>query len=109
MQKAAIYVRDPLAPSPSIISADDQEAACRDYCAARGLSVAATYADEPGSNGQFNEMIAQTTGPEAPFDAIVVWKLHRFSRSLEDTIAYRDQLRQTHTKLLSVTERGIDD
>ena len=54
-------------------------------------------------------MIAQATGPDAPFDAIVVWKLHRFSTSLEETIEYRDILRQTRTKLLSTTERGIDD
>ena len=54
-------------------------------------------------------MIALATGPEAPFDAIVVWKLNRFSTSIKETIAYRDQLRQTRTKLLSATERGIDD
>ena len=54
-------------------------------------------------------MIAQATGPDAPFDAIVVWKLHRFSTSLEETIEYRDRLRQTRTKLLSATERAVDD
>ena len=109
MPKAAIYVRDPLAPSPSIISKEDQETACRDYCASKDLSVAAIYADHAGTNDQFERLVAHATGPGAPYDAIVVWKLHRFSRSLEDTIAYRDQLRQTRTKLLSVTERGIDD
>ncbi len=109
MQHAAIYVRDPLTPTPSIISNDGQAAACRDYCAARGLSVIVSFTDEAGGNDQFHEMITLATGPEAPFDAIVVWKLHRFSRSLEETIAYRDQLRQTRTKLLSATERGIDD
>ena len=54
-------------------------------------------------------MIAQATGPDAPFDAIVVWKLHRFSTSIEETIDYRDRLRHTRTKLLPATERGIDD
>ena len=73
------------------------------------MSVAAIYTDSAGANHQFEQLIAHATGPNDPFDAIVVWKLHRFSRSLEDTIAYRDQLRHTHTKLLSVTERGIDD
>ena len=109
LQHAAIYVRDPLASSPSIISKEDQETACRDYCTSRDLSVAATFTDEPGADDQFDEMIALATGPDAPFDAIVVWKLHRFSNSLEETIHYRDQLRQTRTKLLSATERGIDD
>ena len=99
----------PLTDHPSIISREDQETACRDYCTSKGLSVAATFADQAGAGDQFDEMIAQATGPEAPFYAIVVWKLHRFSNSLEDTIAYRDRLRQTRTKLLSATERGIDD
>ena len=84
----------------------DQETACRDYCTSKDLSVTTIFTDEPGAGDQFDEMI---TGPEAPFDAIVVWKLNRFSTSLEETIAYRDQLRQTRTKLLSATERGIDD
>ena len=109
MQNAAIYVRDPLTPTPSIISKDDQAAACRDYCSTPGLSVAATYTDEAGNNDQFERLIAHATGPGAPFDAIVVWKLHRFSRSLEETIEYRDRLRQTRTKLLSATERAVDD
>ena len=109
MKQAAIYVRAPLTPGGSIISTEDQENACRDYCTARALSVAAIYADHAGTNDHFDRLIAHATGPGAPYDAIVVWKLHRFSRSLEDTIAYRDQLRQTRTKLLSATERGIDD
>ena len=108
MQQAAIYVRDPLTNHPSMISKEDQETACRDYCTSKGLSVAATFADEAGSSDQFGRMIAQATGPEAPFDAIVVWKLHRSSPSLEETIEHRDRLRQTRTKLLSTAERGID-
>ena len=98
-----------LAPSPSIISKEDQETACRDYCASKDLSVSAIYADNAGANDQFDAMIALATGPDAPFDAIVVWKLHRFSTSIEETIDYRDRLRHTRTKLLSATERGIDD
>ena len=43
MQKAAIYVRDPLPASGSIISKEDQETACRDYCLNRGLTISATF------------------------------------------------------------------
>ena len=39
---------------------------------------------------------------------IVVWKLNRFSLSLEETIELRDKLRRVGTKLVSTTERGID-
>ena len=79
MQQAAIYVRDPLTKAGNIISKEDQETACRAYCLAKDLTVSATFTDEAGDSDQFDTMIAQATGPDAPFDAIVVWKLHRFS------------------------------
>ena len=109
MQHAAIYVRDPLAPSPSIISKEDQETACRDYCQARGLTVSATFRDTPGNRDDFARMISQTTLDDSPLYFIVVWKLHLFSRSLEETIELRDKLRRVGTKLVSTTERGIED
>ena len=43
MQKAAIYVRDPLTTTGSRISKDNQEIACREYCQARGLTVSGTF------------------------------------------------------------------
>ena len=94
MRHAAIYVRDPLTKAGNIISKEDQETACRAYCLAKDLTVSATFTDEAGDSDQFDTMIAQATGPDAPFDAIVVWKLHRFSTSLEETIEYRDILRR---------------
>ena len=66
MKQAAIYVRAPLTPGGSIISTDDQETVCRDYCANKDLSVAAIFADDAGANDQFEKLIAQATGPEAP-------------------------------------------
>ena len=46
MKQAAIYVRAPLAPGGSIISTENQETACRDYCTTKNLSIAAIYADK---------------------------------------------------------------
>ena len=93
MRQAAIYFRDPL-PSPwNILSADDQEKARRNYCQARGLTVSATFRDTAGTRGEFAKMISQSTRGDSAFDYIVVWKLHRFSRSLEETIELRDKLR----------------
>ena len=71
MQQAAIYVRDPLTKAGNIISKEDQETACRAYCLAKDLTVAATFADQARAGDQFDAMIAQATGPAAPFDAIV--------------------------------------
>ena len=96
MQKAAIYVRHPLATTGSILSVEDQETACREYCQARGLTVSATFIDTAGTRNDSN------------LDFIVVWKLNRFSMPLEETIELRDKLRRVGTKLVSSTERGID-
>ena len=109
MQKAAIYVRDPLTTIGSIISKEDQENACREYCQARGLIVSATFRDTADSRDEFTSMISKATLDDSPLDFIVVWKLHRFSISLEETIELRDKLRRVGTRLVSTTERGIDD
>ena len=109
MQHAAIYVRDPLTPSSSIISKEDQETACREYCASRGLTVSATFRDTPGNRDEFTRMISLATLDDSAVDHIVVWKLHLFSISLEETIELRDRLRRVGTRLVSTTEKGIDD
>ena len=109
MQKAAIYVRDPLTTTGSIISNAEQETACREYCLSRDLTVSATFRDTAGSREEFTRMISEATGDDSILDFIVVWKLNRFSMSLEETIELRDKLGRVGTRLVSTTERGIDD
>ena len=108
MQKAAIYVRDLLTTIGSIISNEDQETACREYCLSRDLTVSATFRDTAGSREEFTKMMSEATRDDSALDFIVVWKLNRFSMSLEETIELRDKLRRVGTKLVSTTERGID-
>ncbi len=79
MQKAAIYVRDPMTTTFSMISKDNQEIACREYCQARGLAVSATFKDTAGTRNEFTRMISEATRDDSTFDFIVVWKLNRFS------------------------------
>ena len=109
MQKAAIYARDPLPAPGSIISKEDQETACREYCLARGLTVADIFSDTASARDKFARMITEVTRDDSTLDYIVVWKLHLFSRSLEETIELHDKLRRVGTRLVSTTERGIDD
>ena len=109
MQTVAIYVRDPLSAPGSIISKEDQETACREYCQARGLTVSATFIDTVGSRDEFTRMISEATRDDSTLDFILVWKLNRFSMSLEETIKLRDKLRRVGTRLVSTTEKGIDD
>ncbi len=108
MQKAAIYVRDPLPAPGSSISKKDQENACHEYCQARGLTVSATFMDTAGTRDEFTKMISEATRDDSIFDFIVLWKLDRFSMSLEETIELRDKLRRVGTKLVSTTETGND-
>ena len=54
-------------------------------------------------------MIAQATKGDSIINFIVVWKRQLFSRSLEETIVLRDQLRRVGCRLVSTTEKGIDD
>ena len=108
MQKAAIYVRDLLTTIGSIISNEDQETACREYCLSRDLTVSATFRDTAGSREEFTKMMSEATRDDSALDFIVVWKLNRFSIPLEETIELRDKLRRVGTKLVSTTERGID-
>ena len=109
MQKAAIYVRDPLPASGSIISKEDQETACREYCLSRDLTVSATFRDTAGSREEFTRMMSEATRDYSVLDFIIVWRLNRFSMFLEETIELRDTLRGVGTRLVSTTERGIDD
>ena len=109
MQQAAIYVRYPLPTTFSMISKDNQEIACREYCQARGLTVSATFSDTAGSRDEFTRMISENTRDNSSLDYIVVWKLNRLPMSLEETIELRDKLRRVGTRLVSTTEKGIDD
>ena len=109
MQKAAIHARDPLPAPGNITSKEDQEIAFREYCLARGLTVSATFMDTAGARNEFTRMISEATRDDSTLDFIVVWKLDRSSVSLEGTIELRDKLRRVDPKLVSTTERGIDD
>ena len=65
--------------------------------------------DTPGSRDDSARMISEPTQDDSSLHFIVVWKLQMFSRSLEETIELRGKLRQVGTKLVSATEKGIDD
>ena len=105
-KQAAIYTKNPATQTEAMIDAQAQLEGCRQYCQANGLSVAAEYADDAGKRKQFERMTTAVATEGLDIDAIVVWKLNRFSMSLEETIERRDKLRTKGVQLLSVTERG---
>ena len=105
-RKASIYTKNPATQTAAMIDAQAQLEACRQYCQANGLSVVDEYADDAGKREQFERMTTAVATEGLDIDAIVVWKLNRFSMSLEETIEWRDKLKTKGVQLLSVTERG---
>ena len=105
-RKASIYTKNPATQTAAMIDARAQLEACRQYCQANGLSVVDEYADAAGKREQFERITTAVATEGLDIDAIVVWKLNRFSMSLEETIEWRDKLKTKGVQLLSVTERG---
>ena len=94
-------------------SVDAQLRAIKHYCEQNGYILLATYADR-GISGtsaekrpEFQKMIARATA--GGVDAIIVHKLDRFSRNRYDAAIYKNILKQSGVKLLSVLENLGDD
>ena len=96
MQKAAIYVRDPLRTPGNIVSNEAQVKACREYGLAKDRTASAMFRETAGNRD------------DTILDFMLIWKLHRFSRSLEGTIELRDKLRRVGSRLASTAKRCID-
>src|SRR5918995_4187676 len=87
-QLAAIYVRVSSKEQVEGYSLDAQRRACREFCAARGYTIVAEYADEGVSahtdnlakRPDFSRLL--TDADAAPFSVIVVHKMDRFARKL---------------------------
>ena len=66
----------------------------------RDEAASGTISARPG----FQSMIGDTTGKDAKFSAILVWKLSRFSRNLFDSVTYQTLLEKRGVHVISVTE-----
>ena len=105
MIRAAIYAR---------VSTVDQNCAMQladlqQYCAARGWDVYGEYVDtisgtkssRPGRDKLMKDVRARRV------DAIVVWKLDRWGRSLADTVVTLQELTSAGVRFISTTQ-GLD-
>ena len=87
--------------------------ALRDYAQKHGHTIVREYVDEAESGRTahrpaFQRMIAEAKQPNPPFDAILVWKLSRFTRNRFDSIVYKNLLRNRGIQIISINE-PIDD
>jgi DNA invertase Pin-like site-specific DNA recombinase len=86
-------------------SIEDQVRVCTRYCEDHGMTVDAVYADRAMSGRsddrpEFLRMVDDADG----FDAVVVYKMDRFSRDQYDAAVYKKRLADKGVKVLSATE-----
>lgn len=112
IRTCVIYLRVSSREQIDGYSLDAQERAARAYAEQRGWTVIEVYTD-PGKSGKsaetrpgFRRMIADAEAHR--FDAIIVHKLDRFSRSIVDILIYLERLRKSDVSFASVTESFAD-
>ena len=107
--RVAPYARVSDDSQDMVLSIGAQLRALREYAEKNGHTIVREFVDE-GESGRtaarpaFREMIALAKSKEPPFDAILVWKLNRFSRNRLDSITYKELLRQRGIRVISINE-----
>jgi len=104
--RTAIYAR---------VSTDDQTCeqqltALRDYVSARGWKIQGEYVDQAisgvkQSRPAFDKLLA--TARARQIDAVIVWKLDRFGRSLSHLVSVTQELSSLGVRFIATTQ-GID-
>lgn len=94
-------------------SIEAQLRAIRDYCNSHDFALVSTYIDRAISGTsadkrpEFLRMIKDSE--EQKFDAVIVHKLDRFARNRYDSAFYKNILKRSRVKLISVLENLTDD
>ena len=99
--KAVIYARYS-SDSQREESIDGQIRECTQYCEKNGITIVNHYIDRAFSaktdnRPEFLQMIKDSA--KGNFEAIIVWKLDRFSRNRYDSAHYKALLRKTELRL----------
>ena len=108
--KAVIYARYS-SNKQTEQSIEGQLRVCKEYAEKKGYEVVAEYIDRAmtGTNSnrpEFLRMIADAENKH--FDAIIVYKLDRFSRNRYDSVVYKHRLKQKGIKVDSAMESISD-
>ncbi len=111
--QVALYARVSSEAQDTDLSLSAQLRAMREYAQRNDHQVVREFVDEAESGRTidrpaFREMIALAKTKKPPFEAVLVWKLNRFSRSRADSITYKMLLRNKGIEVISINE-PIDD
>ena len=104
--KAVIYARYS-SDSQREESIEGQIRECTDYAVKNGITIISSYIDRALSartadRPEFQRLIADSE--KRLFDAVLVWKLDRFSRDRYDSALYKHLLRKNGVKVISAKE-----
>lgn len=110
MKRAVIYARFS-SDNQREESIDSQLRASRDYARANGMVIVKEYCDRAitgtsDNRPEFLQMISDSA--TGSFDTIIVHKLDRFSRNVQQTLGYISELKDNGVELKSVIERFDD-
>jgi|LGOV01.1.fsa_nt_gb DNA invertase Pin-like site-specific DNA recombinase/uncharacterized Zn finger protein (UPF0148 family) len=105
--KAVIYARYSSSKQTEQ-SIDGQKRVCLDYAKQNNLEIVGEYIDRAISGTtskrpQFLKMIADAE--KSNFEAIIVYKLDRFSRNRYDSVIFKKKLKDSGVKVVSAMER----
>ncbi len=106
-----IYVRVSDQRQVKGTSIEMQEAECRAWCKANGYFVERVFVEPGVSAKTTNRPVLQemmnyiASKPDGLISAVVVWKFDRFTRSFDDGVILRLQLRALGVQVLSATEK----
>lgn len=113
VKTAALYVRYSSA-NQTEQSIEGQIRVCREFCDRNNIRIVETYADRATSASKdiekrvsFLKMIKDSE--KHTFDAVIVYKLDRFSRSRYDMANYKYRLKKNGVQLISATENISND
>ncbi|MDD6492887.1 MAG: recombinase family protein [Firmicutes bacterium] len=113
IKTACLYVRYSSA-NQTEQSIEGQTRVCKDFCKRHNIKIVEIYADRATSASKdiekrvnFLKMIKDSE--KGNFDAVIVYKLDRFSRSRYDSANYKYRLKRNGVQLISATENISDD
>ena len=106
---AVIYCRVSSKEQLEGTSLQSQEAACRDHARRHNLTVARVFIEEGESakfadRTQLLELLSYCKDKSRKIESLLVWKIDRFARNVEDHYAVKAVLRKLGVQIISVTE-----
>lgn len=106
---AIIYCRVSSRDQVEGTSLESQESACREYAVRHSFTVSRVFIEEGESakvadRTQLLELLSYCQNKSHAVEALLVWKVDRFARNVEDHYAIKATLRKHGVNVVSVTE-----